>query len=197
MKVRATILSIVLGMLSVESAVAGLIDLPGLQSVRIWEATGGLFTHSFAASGPETTARLTTLSATSNDFATSAAEYVDVFYSNADGTFNLHGEYLTIEAVYTSNLGPGLNIVKAMLDFAVSPDEFATEIASFVSGPGYVAGSEANALAEMGRSGVGGPERLRLTLGFPSTNPGFVPAPATLVLFALGMVGMGYRRYKS
>ena len=55
-----------------------------------------------------------------------------MFYSNADGTFNLNGSYLTIEAVYAFGkpAGGGLNINEVYLNFAAQPSTHATSVVS-------------------------------------------------------------------
>jgi hypothetical protein len=40
------------------------------------------------------------LDGTNHDIAGANTEYYDVFYSNANGSFNLDGEYLSIEGVF-------------------------------------------------------------------------------------------------
>ena len=85
-------------------------DLPGLVSVSFWERTGGTAPteFSFALDSTELTTRLADPLGPGNfDMSGASTEYYDVFYSNADGTFSLDGEYLTIEGVFEQGLPAG------------------------------------------------------------------------------------------
>ncbi len=91
--------------------------IPGLVSVTFYERTGGVAPNAFtfAVDSSQLTTRLPDpLGGSANfDIAGASTEYYDVFFSNGDGTFNLDGEYLSIEGVFLQTLpaGGGLNLV--------------------------------------------------------------------------------------
>jgi hypothetical protein len=131
-------------------------------------------------SDPRLSARLATLDASSNDFASSVGEFYDFFVSDSDGTPNLQGEFLTIEAAFDTAPSNGGNINRIDLNFANRPPEFASSVASFVVlGPGSAAtvvnavDGDLNTGTLLGNT-AGSSQRLRLTVGFASTA---VPEP--------------------
>jgi hypothetical protein len=98
---------------------AAIINTPGLTAVRFWEGTGGVNAFTFVQNGPEMTTQIGALLGPSNeDFSQIANENYDVFYSDANGNFNLNGNHVTVEAVYTNpSGGGGLNIAAVDLVF--------------------------------------------------------------------------------
>jgi len=126
-------------------------------------------------------------------------EFYDVYYSNADGTFNLDGEYLSISGVYNLELpwGGGLNLAEIGLNFYSSPTEYGNYVASYVAlgdnaHPETVyAAIDGDLLTHtsMGNT-VGQTERLRITLGFLSSSGLVVSTPEPSVLLLLGL-GVG------
>ncbi|OGF21515.1 MAG: hypothetical protein A2V63_01870 [Candidatus Eisenbacteria bacterium RBG_19FT_COMBO_70_11] len=156
---------------------AGLKDLPGLQSITIYEQTNGPVFVNFARLGPELTSRLASLGPSSYDFATSAPEYYDVYYSDPDGNFDLDGDDLTIECVYN---GPasGHNIDAVQLVFTPpSGSLYAVAVKRVVALDNGVAGSASAALhapngqwTTLGRTLNPG-ERLSLTLAYDVPVP--------------------------
>jgi hypothetical protein len=171
-----------------------------LQVVRVWEITFGTSAVDFAPNAPAITAQLANpLSATNTDFTFFAEEYYDAFYSDADGTPNADGAYLTIEGVWRSNGGPGgmnINEVALVLGGSTPGVVFANFVASFEVGTGNViAGSEALAvdhdLGTFPRFGNTSTtdlsDRFRLTLGW---NAYSVPEPSALSLSSLGALGL-------
>ena len=108
-----------------------------------------------------------------------------MFYSDADGTLNVNGAYITIEAQFDKSLGGGHNLTDVRLNFAVGGIEFTNSIAAFASyGAGSNPGSVGNAVdgdlstsASLGETD-GTTDWLRITLGFASTAAA-ISAPAT------------------
>lgn len=155
--------------------------IPNLTSITFYETSGGPPTpFTFAINGPELTVRLADpLGAGNSDMAGVATEYYDVYYSNADGTFNLDGEYLSIEGVFLFGLpqGGGLNLAEIGLNYSSAPTEFGNFVASFVAlGDNAIPGSVGLAIdgnlattTTMGNT-IGTTQRLRVTLGFLSSS---------------------------
>jgi hypothetical protein len=171
--------------------------IPGLLSLTFWERTGGTapVANTFAAGSPQLESRLNDpLGPSNRDFTGFASadltEAYDVFYSNADGTPNRDGAYVTVEAVWERALpaGGGLNIAEVQLDFAnpATPPEYAYDVTSFVGlGDNFIPVSVANAVdgdlqtaTTMGNT-IGQSRRLRLTVAFASSVP---PPPPTLAI---------------
>lgn len=182
-------------------------SLPGLNSIVFWERSGGIapVAKNFLAGDARLTTRLADpLSTTNNDFTGfGPLEQYDVFYSDADGTLNANGAFVSIEAIFNA-ADSALNIARVDLVFSAAPVEFASSVASFVAGPLVVAGSELNAIdgdlsthSFLGNTATGGPTRLRLTLGFESTAVAPIPIPATLPLLLAGLGGLfGLSRWR-
>jgi hypothetical protein len=183
-------------------------DIPGLVSISFWERTGGSApTESvFAVDGTELTTRLEDpLGAGNHDISGATSEYYDVFYSNADGSFNLAGEYLTIEGVFQQSLpsGGGLNLAEIGLGFDGAAVEFGNFVANFFAfGDNALPETVVRAIdgdlqthTTMGNT-IDAPERLRVTLGFASSS-GTVPEPSTSVLIGLAALGVLARREES
>ncbi|RNC70142.1 MAG: hypothetical protein ED859_06680 [Desulfuromonadales bacterium] len=76
-------------------------NIVNLASITFWEATGNPITYTFGVNSAQLTQRRPDPLSNSNmDFSGVVGhEFYDVFYSNQDGTFNIDGEYLTIEGV--------------------------------------------------------------------------------------------------
>lgn len=105
------------------------------------------------------------------------AEFYDVFFSDWDGTFNLNGEFITIEAVWDIGApsGGGLNIAAVQLSFASG----STMLADFVSTFAALGNNaipldvgkavDATVLTDTTMGNTIGPQkqRLRVTVGFP------------------------------
>jgi hypothetical protein len=179
--------------------------LPDLVSVTFYEQTFGRSAVVYAPNDAKITARLANpLSDSNRDFSFFTTENYDVFYSDANGVFNLDGAFLTIEGVLTASSG-GMNINEVELTFGGSSPhtQFGDFVASFVYGSncGFcIPGSEANAvdhnLGTFPRFGATNPnnpnERFRLTIGFNDISQ--VPETSTVVLVSLGLGGLAVAR---
>ena len=180
-------------------------SIPNLVSITFFERSGGdaPTPFTFLVNSSQLTNRLATLNSTNQDFAGVATEFYDVFYSNADGQFNLNGEYLTIEGVFGKTLaadgaGGGLNLAEIRLNFSGTATEFGNFVASSLPlGDNAIPASVGNAIdgdllthTTMGNT-VGTPQRLLVTLGFlSSSGPPPVPEPSALVLLAAGALAL-------
>jgi len=156
--------------------------LPGLGSITFYERTGGMepTAYTFLVEGPELTVRLADPLGDANaDITGASTEYYDVYYSDADGTFNLDGSYLTISGMFGQALpaGGGLNLAEIGLNYVDASTEYGNYVASYVvlgdnsyepSVPACIDG-DLQTHTTMGNT-VGASERLRLTLGFNSSS---------------------------
>jgi hypothetical protein len=182
--------------------------IPGLVSISFWERTGGTGPSEFvfAVDGSELTTRLADPLGPGNfDISGAFSEYYDVYYSDQEGTFNLDGEYLSIEGVFLQSLpaGGGLNLAEIGLNFDGEATEFGNFVASFVAlGDNAVPEIVGRAIdgdllthTSMGNT-IGSDQRLRVTLGFESSSGPIVPIPAAAWLFgsALGLLARLRRR---
>lgn len=178
------------------TAQAGVMTFPGLTAIRFTEFSGGPNFHTFLPAGPVMTTQLGVLNPGNRDFAGVPLESYDVFYSDANGAFNINGNYVTVEARFPGQGGGGLNI--GAVDLLLGPAPFmicrADVLASFVGmGGNYIPGSEVNAadpadvapipatFTTMGNT-AGVPGRLRVTVGWTK----IVPEPASSALVLLG-----------
>ncbi|MGE3460120.1 MAG: hypothetical protein AB7O24_33730, partial [Kofleriaceae bacterium] len=166
---------------AVDAAPIGAIrTLPGLQMINFYERTGGSSPqkYSFMVDGPELAAKLPDpLRMASRDIEGASEEYYDVYYSNAQGEPDLDGAYLTISGKYirTAPSGGGLNLAEIELVLA-SGSEYGNVVASYAALGDNKDESRVNSCIDgkldthtsMGNT-VGTTDRLRLTLGFPST----------------------------
>jgi hypothetical protein len=157
-------------------------EIPNLASITFYERTGGTAPtpYDFTINGPELTVRLQDPMGPGNlDIPGAGTEYYDVYYSDADGVFDIDGSYLTISGVFDYALpaGGGLNLAEIGLNFAGAPPEFGNYVASYValgdnkveSAVGNCIDSDLQTHTTMGNT-VGAAERLRLTLGFESSS---------------------------
>jgi hypothetical protein len=188
------------------TAQAGIITTPGLTAIAFWEFSGPAVPKFVSSVGPKITTQLGALNGVSNDFVGVPNEYYDVFYSNANGTFNVNGNYVTVEARYESPTGGGgLNI--GAVDLVIGSTAVRADVlTSWVGlGSNYIAGSEVlsvdpadvtpvpTTFTTMGNTaGVNG--RMRVTVTWSK----LVPEPTSCVLMACGLVGLccGTRRRK-
>ena len=202
------LLSLVCLVAVVDGYAAPVRDIPGLTSITFWERTGGSgpVAYTFGVDSPQLTTKLTDpLGSGNHDIqGVPGHEFYDVYYSNADGSWNVNGEYLTISGIFdqTWPAGGGLNLAEIGLNFSSTPTEFGNYVASSVAlGDNAAPSSVGNAIdgdlqthTTMGNT-VGQTERLRVTLGFlSSSGPSPVPAPGALLLGSLGVSLVGWMR---
>lgn len=187
-------------------------SIVGLESITFWERTGGVAPTdwTFLVAGPELSTRLgDPLDAGNHDISGASTEFYDVYYSDADGMFNLDGEYLSIEGVFLQELpaGGGLNLAEIELNFMAAPGEYGNFVASFLAlGDNAIPANVGRSIdgdlqthTTMGNT-VGSEERLRVTLGFLSSSgppPDPIPEPATALLLGLGVLGLASRRVRA
>ncbi len=183
---------------------AAIISTPGLTGVRFWEATGPITPYTFAFNGPQMTSQLGVgvLGPNANDFSPLFDENYDVFYSDANGTFNINGNYVTVEAVFPYALpsGGGLNLAAVDLVFGSSTLR-ADILASFVGlGNNFLPGSVGWAVdadtpvpttaTTMGSTVTPPFQHLRVTVTWSS----LIPEPTSCTLALVGLAGMLFRR---
>jgi hypothetical protein len=204
------IAALALGTLAAPLHATAVRSITGLESITFYERTGGVgpTPFTFTVDSPQLTTRLSDPLATgNNDISGAFTEFYDVFYSNQDGSFNLDGEFLTIEGVFLQPLpaGGGLNLAEIGLNFSGDPEEFGNTVASFfANGDNAVPGDVDNAIdgdllthTTMGNT-LNSDARLRVTLGFESSSgppdggPPVIPLPTalsqTLAALAMGAV---------
>ncbi len=176
-------------------------DLPNLSGVVVFEKSGVETPFNMLPNGPViTTRRNDRLSLANSDFQSNSNEFYDFFYSDADGTFNADGAFLSITAVFDNPADGGLNISRVALGLP-SGNEFASFVSSFVSNGTFgfpssvdnALGDTPNTTTFLGDT-AGQPDafRLRLTVGFESTRQAVsqVSEPGTLALLGLGLGGL-------
>ena len=207
---------------TVSSASAALVNTPNLATVRVWESTGPFVAYDFAAGGAEMNARigLPNLGPANNDFSSLPVENYDVYFSDADGTFNPNGCFVSVEAVFPVVTpqpgGGGLNLgavdlldgngdLIARADFLgswygrgtnylVGSEQLAVDAADAITGPASTPPLTDTTMGNTapGRTPLRGP--LRVTVGFTGLC---VPEPGAtcLALTAAGLVASrGWRR---
>lgn len=156
----------------------GIQSIKGLKSITIYEATNGVFSHTFDKNSSALNYRIPgQLSPTVNDFqGWVSQEFYDVFYSDADGSFNKNGKFISIEAIFNiAYTGGGLNISGVLLNFEDGRSIFLDHLEGFVkNSERYVPESEKRAVdGNIGTyTSMGNTKkfegRLRITLGLKS-----------------------------
>lgn len=181
---RFVLLTVMCFSLSFCIAQVPLITFPDLTSITFYEQSGAIAPHTYGVNDIELSTHLAgQLNSGNRDFEGVAnREFYDVFYSNADGTFNSNGGFVTIECRYDfSNGGGALNINEVEFHFGAGYSLYGPYITSYVSnGITYETGSEALAadcnLATV--SVLGTTEnttiRLQLTIGILDAASTFV-----------------------
>ena len=155
---------------------SGVRALPGLQSITFFERTNYLYEHTFGKDSAQLTTRLGTLHSGSYDFRGADIEYYDVFCSDAAGNPDPEGDFLTIEARYDRNQGPGsggLNLTDVRLNFEDGLHRFADLLqrAVLLGGTGAptsicaAVDGNLNTHTTLGNT-VGTTGRLAITVGF-------------------------------
>ncbi len=195
-KIRNILVSFSILFVSSAANAIPLQSLAGLSSITIYETTTHIFNHTFGVTSSQMLTRLgNPLSAINNDFSNHSLEWYDAFYSNADGTHNTQGAYITIEAQFPSP-GPGgggLNVNEVVLNFSGGGTENANVVTSFnsfgfgafPSTVGAVADGNVNTFTTLGSTSTAS-ERLSVTVGFASTAE--VSEPGPFVILTLGLV---------
>lgn len=162
--------------------------IPNLSAVIFWEMTDAICSHEFDKDRAELRERLSDPLGSGNlDFwGVLEHEPYDVFYSNADGSLNPDGKFVTIEATFDRGLpaGGALNIAEVQATFDDGSIQHATTVASYValgdnarpSSVVYAVDDDLSTATVMGNT-IGVSERLRLTVGFD-----YYPGPEIRVL---------------
>ena len=154
--------------------------ISGLSSITFFESTFATPTpHLVPISDARLTARIPTSSFGSgnNDFeGVPNAEFYDVFFSGWDGTVDLNGEFVTIEAVWNVGApsGGGLNIAAVQLNFNNGNTSLADFVSSFVAlgnnaiplDVGKAVDTDTVTDTTMGNTIGQTKQRLRVTVGF-------------------------------
>ena len=111
--------------------------LPNLESIVFWEFSDSLSQYRFAIDSSALTTQLSApLSAANSDFQGQAGrEFYDVYYSNAEGIFDIDGGFITVAAssVSTHADSGGLNLAEVRLEFADCQVEPGGYIPSFLA----------------------------------------------------------------
>lgn len=179
-------------------------SLANLSGISIFESSGGTAHLFYLIGNPIGDAALNVrlddrLSGNNSDYWSPANEFYDFYFSDADGSFNVDGAFLTISAVYDNDLDSGLNINGARLEFSDGTLEYADSVASFVGlGSAPFPATVGNALGDtpgtttfLGDTlGLADDMRLSLTLGFASSAPTPVPEPAAGWLLGTALIGL-------
>lgn len=190
------------------AASAGITDIAGLQGVRVWETTYTTSTADFAAADPRLSAVLAgaSLSGSSRDFGFFPGdENYDIYYSDAAGTLDAHGSYLTIDGnCFVPYNCFNINEVQLKINGVYQGAGSVVRAVYGRSGsfsPGshvFAADGQLSSLTAMGDTiGMGVDARMSITLAFDGVPQ--VPEPQTYALMAAGLMGVGFlaRRRRS
>jgi hypothetical protein len=187
-------------------AKAQITAVPGIQAVRVYESTNAIpdpaFT--FAIGDTRLLQRLagSALNGSSRDFGNFPGdENYDLFLSDANGTLDPAGRYVTIEGnCFVPYNCFNINEVALVVN---GSEVFATELARAVYGRGgsFTAGSALRAVdgamstyTQLGDTiGLPADARMSITVGFAAVP---VPEPATGLMLAAGLAAMGLRRLR-
>lgn len=189
--------------------------LPDLTSVTFYEVTFGTVAAPFAPNAAQLSTRIPVLTDSERDFSFHSLENYDVFYSDADGTLNADGGYLTVEGVWQAAppFGGGSgNIAEVELAFGgASPyTRFGDFVASYAFGSlcdsttcihssvPLAADHDLGSFPRLGHTSPALPDdRFRLTIGFNGiSDVPPVPEPATWLLLASGLASLCLLRRK-
>ncbi len=211
-RVYTRCLWLVLFFCSIHAKAQTIRNLPGLDSITIYEQSGPVFSNTFGANSTEMTTRLSgPLSVSNRDFSGASQEHYDVFYSDVNGNFDIDGDYISIECRFDQNFaGGGLNLSGIELNFSNAPSIFGCQVGSFVSlGSNGIPSSVVNGVdgnlsttTTMGNT-FGTTQRLRVTVGgFPCGNQiptlsdwGFIMLG--LIILCLGALAIWKAKFKS
>jgi hypothetical protein len=200
---RMFLTTLALALTGVAVGQAAIINTPGLTGVRFWEGTGPIVPFTFVQNGPEMSNQIGALLGPGNeDFSQIPNENYDVFYSDANGNFNLNGNHVTVECVYpVPNGGGGLNLAAVDLVFG-SGTLRADVLSSWVGlGPNYAPASVVLAvdadtavpttLTTMGSTMIPPLQHLRVTVTWSHLQ---VPEPGTGLLALSSLASLLLRR---
>lgn len=197
---------------STPAAAASILALPNLQSISVYERTGGSAPteHMFSVADPRILEQ-TVIGPASSDFVGAAEEFYDVFVSDADGLVNPLGSFFTVEGAFAYPSGGGFNIAEVKLNFSDGSSEFGSWVASYyAAGNGaapstYVNAADGDLLTHTSfGENVSQWYRQRVTIGFASAtgipntpDPIHTPIPASGLLLGAALSGIPlFRRRK-
>ena len=174
-------------------------SIPNLQSVVVHERTGGTepFANLFGVGSTEIENRIPVLGAANRDFLGTIVEFYDLYYSDADGTPNIDGMFLTIDAIFDSPSGGGFNVAEVELVYQDTSTELAntfTRVNALGNGTGASTASNAIDGDLLTHTNLGTSlyqnNRLSMTFGFASS----IPEPASIWMVVLATMGLFARR---
>ncbi len=184
-------------------ALAGITDIVDFQGVNAYESTYSI-PHApdfFGVGDGRLTAVLagSALNGSSRDFGHFPGdENYDIYFSNADGTLNANGSYITIDGnCFVAYNCFNINEVSLVVN---GSEQFATSVVRSIYGRAgsFTPGSHVNAadgnmfsFTQLGDTiGLGDEARMSITLEF--ANVPSIPEPQTTVLLALGLGVLGW-----
>jgi hypothetical protein len=189
---------IALAAISLTPAAAAPLRTSGATMFTIYETTGSTSSYGFAANGTEITTKMPNIFLGPGDILTNAGEKFDIYYSNADGSFNIDGAYLTVDCIYDGG-GAGCNVSEVSRTNN-GLEYIAISLTRFVPSFGYVPGSELLAVdgdndtaSKLGSSESG---IMSLTFNFQNEGGGgsAVPEPSTYALMTAGLAAIAWTR---
>ena len=179
---------------------AGITDIVGFQGVRVWEVTYSTEAADFAAGDPRLVNTLpgAALSYAGRDFGFFLGnENYDLYFSDADGTLNALGSYLTIDG--NCDVPSACFNVSGVALKVNGSYQMASSVVRAVYGQAgsFVPGSAANVAdeniytyASLGNTIGNYPNgRMSVTVAFAGVPA--VPEPGTWALFGAGLLAVG------
>lgn len=189
---------IALAAISITPVAAAPLRLANVSYFSIYERTTVTTEYQFAANSTEVTQKLNTIYNQTPDFTSPAFERFDVYYSDANGNFDIDGAYLTLDCIYDGP-GTGCNIAEVVINSTGNAGPVdASSILRLVSSTGYVSGSEllaidgdTNTAASLGNSEG---TIMSMTFGFNTAGGSEVPEPSTYALMTAGLAAIAWTR---
>jgi hypothetical protein len=197
---RIGLISTALLTLTASAQAIPLATIPGLQQVRVWEATASVLEADFTVGDARLVERLagSSLTQATRDFGFySGNENYDLFYSDVNGALNPNGGYLTIEA--NCDVPYNCHNIDAVALKVNGISYYATAVTHVVflgtvsypfSANSILGAPDGNWTALGDTIGQPADARLAITVSF-DTVP--VPEPQTWGLMALGLGAIGLR----